>query len=134
MFVYKNKTYVIPEGAQSNKIVIYELVNGNNLTKVNTVVSDFAGVDPTIVEHNNAWYVFATDGRMGGHSYLNIFYAKNPLDEWTPHNLNPVKINFTSARGGGGIFKEGNSLIRPAQNCYPDYGTSIVFNKIEILS
>ena len=87
-----------------------------------------------IRDSNNAWYVFATDGRMGGHSYLNIFYAKNPLDEWTPHNLNPVKINLSNSRGGGSIFKEGNSLIRPAQNCFPDYGTSLVFNKIEVLS
>ena len=71
---------------------------------------------------------------MGGHSYLNIFYAKNPLGEWTPHNLNPVKINLSNSRGGGSIFREGDSLIRPAQNCFPDYGTSLVFNKIEVLS
>jgi len=77
---------------------------------------------------------FCTDGRMGGHSYLNIFYAKNPLDEWTPHNLNPVKINLSNSRGGGSMFREGDSLIRPAQNCFPDYGTSLVFNKIEVLS
>ena len=57
---------------------------------------------------------------MGGHSYLNIFYAKNPLDEWTPHNLNPVKINLSNSRGGGSMFREGDSLIRPAQNCFPD--------------
>ena len=71
---------------------------------------------------------------MGGHSYLNIFYAKNPLTEWTPHSLNPVKINLSNSRGGGSMFKEGDSLIRPAQNCFPEYGTSLVFNKIEQLS
>lgn len=134
MFVYKNKTYVIPEGAQSNKIVIYELVSGNNLIAVNTVAENFAGIDPTIIEFNGTWYIFATDGSKGSNSYLNIFYSNNPLEKWHEHELNPVKIDITSARGGGGIFKEGNSLIRPAQNCYPDYGTSIVFNKIEILS
>ena len=134
LFVYRNKTYVIPEGAQSNKIIIYELVNGNNLIAVNTVAENFAGIDPTIVEFNGTWYIFATDGSKGSNSYLNIFYSNNPLEKWHEHELNPVKIDITSARGGGGIFKEGNSLIRPAQNCYPDYGTSIVFNKIEILS
>ena len=134
LFVYKNKTYVIPEGAQSNKIVIYELVSGNNLIAVNTVAENFAGIDPTIVEFNGTWYIFATDGSKGSNSYLNIFYSNNPLEKWHEHELNPVKIDITSARGGGSIFKEGNSLIRPAQNCYPDYGTSIVFNKIEILS
>ena len=133
IFEYEGETYLIPEGAQSNKIEIYKIDN-DSLVKANTVVSGFAGVDPTIVEHNDAWYIFATDGRMGGHSYLNIFYAKNPLDEWTPHNLNPVKINLSNSRGGGSIFREGDSLIRPAQNCFPDYGTSLVFNKIEVLN
>ncbi len=133
IFEYEGERYLIPEGAQSNKIEIYKIHKGS-LVIANTVVNDFAGVDPTIVEHNNAWYVFATDGRMGGHSYLNIFYAKNPLDKWTPHNLNPVKINLSNSRGGGSIFREGDSLIRPAQNCFPDYGTSLVFNKIEVLS
>ena len=132
LFEYRNKTYVIPEGAQSNKIVIYELVNGNKLLAVNTVAENFAGIDPTIIEFNGTWYIFATDGSKGSNSYLNIFYSNNPLEKWYEHELNPVKIDITSARGGGGIFKEGNSLIRPAQNCYPDYGTSIVFNKIEI--
>ena len=134
LFEYKNKTYVIPEGAQSNKIVIYELVNGNNLVAVNTVVDNFAGIDPTIVEFNGNWYIFATDGSKGSNSYLNIFYSSNPLEKWCEHKLNPVKIDITSARGGGSIFKEGNSLIRPAQNCYPDYGTSVVFNKIDTLT
>ena len=133
IFEYEGETYLIPEGAQNNKIEIYKIQKGS-LVKANTVINNFAGVDPTIVEHNNSWYVFATDGRMGGHSYLNIFYAKNPLDEWTPHNLNPVKINLSNSRGGGSIFREGDSLIRPAQNCFPDYGTSLVFNKIEVLS
>ena len=132
-FEHEGETYLIPEGAQSNKIEIYR-VDQDSLKKVNTVIDGFAGVDPTIVEHNNTWYIFATDGLMGGHSYLNIFYAKNPLTEWTPHSLNPVKINLSNSRGGGSIFKEGDSLIRPAQNCFPEYGTSLVFNKIEQLS
>jgi len=134
LFEYKNKTYVIPEGAQSNKIVIYELINGKDLISVNTVAENFSGIDPTIVESNGIWYIFATDGSKGSNSYLNIFYSNSPLEKWNQHELNPVKINITNARGAGSIFKEGNSLIRPAQNCYPEYGTSIVFNKIETLS
>ena len=31
-------------------------------------------------------------------------------------------------------LEKGIRLIRPAQNCFPDYGTSLVFNKIEVLS
>ncbi len=95
---------------------------------------DFSA-DPFYSESENSLYFEKFNyGSKGSNSYLNIFYSNNPLEKWHEHELNPVKIDITSARGGGGIFKEGNSLIRPAQNCYPDYGTSIVFNKIEILS
>lgn len=134
LFEYKKNNYVIPEAAQSNGITIYKKNEDNSITPVTTVVNDFAGIDPTIFEHNGMWYLFATDGSVGSNSFLYIFYAKDPLSNWNHHELNPVKINTHNSRGGGEIFKEGESIIRPTQNCYPSYGTSLLFNKIENLS
>ena len=82
----------------------------------------------------DSWYIFATDGSVGSNSFLHIFYAKDPLSNWNQHALNPVKINTQNSRGGGEIFKEGALIIRPTQNCYPNYGTSLLFNKIENLN
>ena len=134
IFEYGDNTYMIPEGAQSNCIKIYKKNDDESLSEVVTVVENFAGIDPSIVEYNGLWYIFATDGSVGSNSHLNIYYSKNPLTKWSEHRLNPVKINIKSSRGGGEIFKEGESIIRPTQNCYPIYGTSIIFNKIEILT
>ena len=134
VFEYQGNTYMIPEGAQSNCIKIYKKNDDDSLSEVNTVTEEFAGIDPTIIEHNGLWYIFATDGSVGSNSHLNIYYSRNPLAEWSEHSLNPVKINIRTARGGGEIFKEGTSIIRPTQNCYPIYGTSLMFNKIEILT
>ena len=134
LFEYNKNNYVIPEAAQSNGITIYKKNEDNSITPVNTVVDNFAGIDPTIFEHNGMWYIFATDGSFGSNSFLNIFYAEDPLSNWSQHELNPVKINTQNSRGGGEIFKEGDSIIRPTQNCYPHYGTSLLFNKIVTLS
>ena len=134
VFEYGKQTYVIPEAAQSNAIKIYKKNNDESLSLVNTVVDNFAGIDPTIVEHNGMWYIFSTDGSIGSNSFLHIFYAEDPLSNWSEHKLNPVKINTQNSRGGGAIFKEGASIIRPTQNCYPSYGTSLLFNKIVNLS
>jgi hypothetical protein len=134
LFEYDKNNYVIPEAAQSNGIIIYKKNEDNSITPVTTVVDNFAGIDPTIFEHNEMWYIFATDGSFGSNSFLNIFYAEDPLSNWSQHELNPVKVNTQNSRGGGEIFKEGDSIIRPTQNCYPSYGTSLLFNKIETLS
>ena len=134
VFEYQGSTYLIPEGAQSNCIKIYKKSDDDSLLEVTTVTEKFAGIDPTIIEHNGLWYIFATDGSTGSNSHLNIYYSKNPLNKWSEHSLNPVKINVQTTRGGGEIFKEGTSIIRPTQNCYPVYGTSLMFNKIELLT
>ena len=134
LFEYDKNNYVIPEAAQSNGITIYKKNENSSITPVNTVVENFAGIDPTIFEHKGMWYIFATDGSVGSNSFLHIFYAKDPLSNWSQHELNPVKINIQNSRGGGEVFKEGASIIRPTQNCYPNYGTSLLFNKIEALS
>ena len=132
-FSFENKDYVLPENAQGNALNIYELKN-NELNYVNTVSNSFSGIDPTIVFYKDKWYVFVTNGDQGSNSNLYIFYADNPLEEWKEHQLNPVKIDITTARGGGSIISNGDDLIRPTQNCYPSYGTSIIFNKITELS
>ena len=132
-FSFENKNYVIPENAQGKKLNIYELKD-NELHYVNTVADSFSGIDPTIVFYKDKWYVFVTNGDQGSNSNLYIFYADNPLEEWKEHKLNPVKIDITTARGGGSIISNGDDLIRPTQNCYPSYGTSIIFNKITELS
>jgi hypothetical protein len=134
VFEYQGNKYMIPEAAQSNCIKIYKKNDDDSLSEVVTVTEKFAGIDPTIVEHNGMWYIFATDGSIGSNSHLNIYYSKNPLTEWSEHSLNPVKINVRTTRGGGEIFKEGTSMIRPTQNCYPIYGTSLIFNKVELLT
>ena len=125
LFEYDKNNYLIPETAQSNGITIYKINKDDSLTPINNVVDDFAGIDPTIFEHNGMWYIFATDGSAGSNSFLNIFYAKDPLSNWSEHKLNPVKINTQNSRGGGEVFKEGSAIIRPTQKCYPNYGTSL---------
>ena len=85
----------------------YKKNDDESLSEVVTVVENFAGIDPSIVEYNGLWYIFATDGSVGSNSHLNIYYSENPLTSWKEHSLNPVKINVRSSRGGGEIIKEG---------------------------
>lgn len=129
----KEDLYLVPESAQNNRIDIYKLENGKT-SYVKTLVESFAGIDPTIVYNNNRYWLFATDGNGGSYWKLHVWYSEDLLGEWKPHRLNPVKCDVRSSRGAGGIYKDGSRLIRPTQNCFPNYGSSISLNEINKLT
>lgn len=56
------------------------------------------------------------------------------MGPWTPHALNPVKVDLQSARPAGRPFEGAGAWYRPAQDGAPSYGARIVFNKIEEIS
>jgi len=130
---YKEDLYLIPESAQNNRIDLYKIENGKALF-IKTLVNSFAGIDPTIFYSNNKYWLFATDGNGGSYWKLHIWYSTGLLENWTPHTLNPVKCDVRSSRGAGAIYKDGSRMIRPTQNCFPNYGTSISLNEIKKLT
>lgn len=130
---YKDELYLVPESAQTNKIDLYK-VEGNKALYIKTLVDSFAGIDPTIVHNNNKYWLFATDGNGGSYWKLHIWHSDDLLGDWVPHRLNPVKSDVRSSRGAGAIYKDGSRLIRPTQNCFPNYGSSISLNEITKLT
>ena len=133
MIRYKDELYLIPESAQTNKIDLYK-VEGMEASYVKTLVDSFSGIDPTIVYNNNKYWLFATDGSGGSYWKLHVWYSDDLLGDWIPHRLNPVKSDVRSSRGAGAIYKDGSRLVRPTQNCFPNYGSSISLNEITRLT
>ena len=130
---YQDELYLIPETAQTNRIDLYK-IERNKALYVKTLVDSFAGIDPTIVFNNNKYWLFSTDGNGGSSWKLHVWYSDDLLGDWAPHKLNPVKSDIRSSRGAGAIYKNGSRLIRPAQNCFPNYGSSISLNEITRLT
>ena len=86
---------------------------------------------PTILFYQDRWWLFSTDSNnKGADLRLNIYFANNPLDNWLPHSLNPVKTDISSARPAGTPFLYNEKLIRPSQNSSKSYGGSIIINEI----
>jgi hypothetical protein len=134
-FQYNDKIYQIKESYEENSISIYELNNfKNEWFKRSDIVSDFAGIDSTILFYENLWWLFTTQ-KNNGHSYkLFIYYSENLFSDWRPHNNNPVKMNVSSSRGAGNIFKMGEDIFRPSQDYSISNERSIIINKIDILN
>jgi hypothetical protein len=131
---HKGTTYVVPETAQQGDITLYELEAPDDWKRVGTLVSGTRGLDPTIVEYGDRWWLFCT--RLDDLSTTNLwlYHAPRPSGEWTAHANNPVKTDVRSARSAGTPWIEDGRLYRPAQYCAGGYGKKILVNRVETLT
>lgn len=132
---HEGAVYCIPETAHAGEISLYEATDfPHHWRRAATLLPDFAGVDPTLLEHDGRYWLFCTDLERGPFSDLHVWYAPEPFGPWTPHPRNPVKSDLRSARPGGTPFRFGGSLYRPAQDCSSGYGGSITINRVTRLT
>lgn len=123
--------YCVPETAHAGEVRLYEATEfPYRWRKAATILPDFAGVDPTLIEHDGRFWLFCTDLEHGPFSDLHVWYARDPFGPWTPHPRNPVKSDLRSARPGGTPFRLDGALYRPAQDCSSGYGGSITINRV----
>ena len=138
LFEYGKQLYMLPETRHNHQIEIYRCESfPNKWEKAGTLIAGIDAVDTTLLEFNGKWWMFTNVIKAGGNAYdsLYLYHANSPLsDNWVPHPLNPIVRNIQQARPAGRIFKRGNDLIRPSQDCSSRYGYAINFNLIEELS
>lgn len=106
---------------------------GHRWDDLGTIIQDVDARDPTLISWQGSWYLFFTDARQGANSHLYCWIATAPAGPWTPHVLNPVKTDVTSARPAGTPFVHENTLYRPAQDCSTHYGAALVLNRVDTL-
>lgn len=138
LFEYENKLYMIPENSAGGNIDLYQC-NGtpDSWTKVQSLFEGFPGIDNTIFYYNNLWWLFSTKqthGTRNEDAELFIWFAENPLREWTEHPSSPIFYQNMGARGAGLPFIEDEVLYRPSQDCSEGYGKKMYLNRVSQLS
>ncbi len=103
---------------------------------VGDLLSGCQCVDPTLYQKDGYWYLFAGVSESGGSTCdeLFLFVATSLAGPYEPHPSNPIVRDVRRARPAGPLFERHGRLIRPAQDCAPDYGAAIVFNEVLELS
>lgn len=91
-------------------------------------------VDSTLFVWGGYYWIAATRRGFSSDESLHLWYSSSLLGNWQPHCNNPVKVDIRSARPGGTVFKKGEALFRPAQDCTTTYGRRVVLNRIKKLS
>jgi hypothetical protein len=138
VFKFKNDYYMIPETSENKSIELYRCIKfPDEWEFVKTLMNDIVAVDNTILEKDGKWWLFTSTPEMNESSndVLNLYYSDDLLNgEWVPHPKNPIISDVRKARSAGKLFKIGDKLYRPAQDCSIGYGRGIKLNLIKILS
>jgi hypothetical protein len=136
LFEYEGDIYCVPETCQAREVSLYKAVAfPHNWEKVETLLSDFAGVDPTVFQHGGRWWLTCGDEEQShGWDKLFAWHAQEPRGPWIPHDHNPIKTDISSSRPAGAPFMRNGGLFRPAQDCSRTYGGRIVLNRILALT
>ena len=135
MIKHRGEIYCLPEMMNNREIALYKAIQfPYKWEKVNSLLTDVAGVDPVIIKYGGLWWLFFTDNDRGDCLNLFLYYSDDLFGPWKPHINNPVKTDIRSTRPAGTPFISNGILYRPTQDCSSTYGGQVVINKIVKLS
>jgi hypothetical protein len=135
-FVFKEngRIYVFPENAFSGALYCYEFDQVQRTFINRKKILDLPVIDPTIIKHDNRYWLFSTLLGDKLHSDLHIFHSDTLFGPYTAHAGNPVKQSLNGSRPAGDFIEVDGEIYRPTQNCSNYYGESISINKITELT
>ncbi|WP_191059613.1 glucosamine inositolphosphorylceramide transferase family protein [Geminicoccus harenae] len=132
---HDGQTWLLPEAKAAGLVRLYRgdpfperFVPGPVL------IEGLAAADPTLFRDSQGFWLFAGDGAAQDETNLVLYHAPALLGPWTPHPMNPIKVDLGSARPAGPLFRAGGRLWRPAQDCRATYGGAIVLNEVLTLT
>jgi hypothetical protein len=99
-----------------------------------TLIDDIDAVDATVFPHDGSWWMLHSCATGAGQWSLYVWNAPDLLGPWTPHPGNPVKVDITSTRPAGNLFRHEGHWYRPAQDGSRSYGGALAINRIDALS
>jgi hypothetical protein len=130
IFSENNRIFVFPEAGYSGRLTCYEYDEVNQSLTFLKVIIDLPVLDPTIIRHNNKYWMFGTLIGKDSDSKLNLYFSNELLGPYTPHPANPVKNSLNGSRPAGSFIVVDNMVFRPSQNSENQYGESITIYKV----
>jgi hypothetical protein len=135
LFEHEGEIYCVPETHQAREISLYQAKRfPYDWYKADTLVSGIAGLDATVLEFGEYWWLMFSDMDVNPLAGLFIWYARDLKGPWMPHRANPVKKSIHSSRPAGTPFARNSCLYRPSQDCSKTYGWRVVLNRVTRLT
>lgn len=136
VFEHEGAIYMLPETGEAGRIELHRAVRFPDEWRLERVLLDgLVAVDATLHVDDGRLWLFANV--MEGHEdrgRLCLFSAASLDAEWLPHPRNPIVTDPRTARPAGRLFRRGDVLIRPSQDCAREYGEAVVLNRVDVLT
>lgn len=136
-FLWEGQWYMTVESSAARRVSLYRATAfPMRWEREADLISGCVCVDGTLHHEDGHWYLFVNIGESGGSSCdeLFLFVSEQLAGPYRAHPANPVVADVRRARPAGRLFRRDGRLIRPSQDCGPDYGAAIVFNEVVELS
>jgi hypothetical protein len=137
LFQWKGDWFMIPETGARRRLEIWRARQFPGDWTLETVALDGVDAcDATVCQYDGRWWMFVTLCVAGGPraDEVSLFYADTPAGPWRPHRTNPVVSDVAHARSAGALYRDGEALIRPAQDAREGYGHAITLSRIDRLT
>lgn len=123
------RTYVVPDGGPEGRVDLYQSDDLLGTLDHVTTLLDVPLVAPTLVKHDGLWWLFGTLPPLSD-TELFLYHSEMLEGPYTPHPMNPVKVDVRSARPAGTFFMHEGVLYRPAQDNSGAPGGRIALNRV----
>ena len=133
VFSRDGELWMLPEGSGGGKLTLYRAERFPDRWRPAATLLEGEISDATLLEHEGAFWLFATDrdGGIGSTSdTLVVFTAPALTGPWTPHRQNPILIDRRRARPGGAVVEVGGRLLLPVQDGTDGYGAGLGLSEI----
>jgi hypothetical protein len=141
LFMEDGDIFMIPETSANKRLEIYKCEKFPDKWELYSHAFEGESIVDTnyfIDEFEDKWLFLSKSDNVYDRNLSELYLYKIDglkLNEITPHKKNPVLVNCSKARNGGGIIKIDNSFYRPSQNnTKSTYGLCLNLNKINELS
>jgi hypothetical protein len=136
VFEHRGDHFLIPESSANRTVDLYRATRFPcEWVLQKSLVQGMAFVDTTPVFHEGLWYFFVTTADPASVATESFLYYSDELDgPWKYHPSNPISSDVRRSRSAGRLFRMGETLIRPVQDCSLDYGLAIRLMAVERLT
>lgn len=132
VFNHNGKHYIIPESSANNTIDLYEAVDFPfKWGKKCTLLEGEKLVDSTVCFMGNATRLLSYKKASEGW-YVVLF--KLDVENGKLERLHETLYSKNTGRPAGFLYKDGDNLYRPSQDCSKKYGESLIINEVDSLT
>ena len=125
VFQWENAFYMLPETQQAGSIRLYRSTRFPFEWQHEANLIEGAHADPTLLRHNNKWWLFASE-EPDHFDSLCLYLAEQLTGPWKKHPQAPLRSgDIHRSRPAGRIVRWNDRLIRFAQDGHPHYGTRV---------